>query len=119
MLVEHHKKYKEIHGVDETVWMERGDHYTLHNQLRKEGKCKVPFKQLKTISNAACGRTVKIKEWKKKYMKNNIQRIDFHETVMENIRLRETLQYNNKTGVVSWMSRFQGTNGKETIEVNI
>ena len=34
-LIEHHTKYKEIHGVDETVWITRSEHSKLHIRLRK------------------------------------------------------------------------------------
>jgi hypothetical protein len=33
-LIEHHVKYKEIHGVDETIWMTRSEHLLLHARLR-------------------------------------------------------------------------------------
>lgn len=46
MLVEHHVKYKELHGVDETVWLTFGEHEKLHRRLRKQGKCNVPAKEL-------------------------------------------------------------------------
>ncbi len=42
MLVEHHIKYKEIHGVDETIWVEKGEHNKLHKRLKKEGGWNIP-----------------------------------------------------------------------------
>jgi len=52
-LIEHHIKYKEIHGVDETVWMTVSDHRKLHNRLRREGKCKIPIDELRGIAKKA------------------------------------------------------------------
>ena len=65
-MIEHHTKYREIHGVDETVWMTRSEHILLHKKLRGEGKCNVTPSKLKSISIAAYGRTLKRKELMKK-----------------------------------------------------
>ncbi len=66
-LVEHHIKYKEIHGYDETVWITQSEHKKLHSRLRKEGKCNVSVDELHKISTAAHGRTDKAKEFQKQY----------------------------------------------------
>ena len=42
VMVHHHIKYKEIHGVDEVVLMDKGEHAKLHRKLRREYKCNVP-----------------------------------------------------------------------------
>jgi hypothetical protein len=55
-LVEHHTKYKEIHGEDKTIFIPHGQHITLHRRLRKEGKCKIPSEELRKISSRACRR---------------------------------------------------------------
>lgn len=68
-MVEHHMKYKEIHGVDETVWMTQSEHQKLHARLRKEEKCDIPSKELRRISIAAAGRTEKIEKYQKEYQK--------------------------------------------------
>ena len=68
--VEHHIKYKEIHGYDETVIMPRGEHIKLHNRLRRKGKCDISVKELKRISNKAYQRTDKAKEQQQEYYKN-------------------------------------------------
>jgi len=60
-LIEHHIKYKEIHGVDETVFMSRGEHKKLHCRLRKEGKCNISVSSLQKISTKAAQRTQKYK----------------------------------------------------------
>jgi len=49
-LVRHHKKYKEIHGVDEIVFIPKSEHQKLHHRLRKEGKCNIPPEELQRIS---------------------------------------------------------------------
>lgn len=69
-MVEHHIKYKEIHGYDKTIMMSHSKHIKLHNRLRKEGKCNIPVKELKTISDKAYARTKKAKEYQKEYFKN-------------------------------------------------
>ncbi len=79
MLVEHHIKYKEIHGVDETVWMEIGEHISLHKRLRKENKCKIPVDILNNISKKANQRTNKYKQWKKEYDRKNRPDVRFIE----------------------------------------
>lgn len=53
MLVHHHVKYKEIHGVDEVVLMEKGEHTRLHIRLRREGKCNIPSEDLHKLSVSA------------------------------------------------------------------
>lgn len=70
-MVEHHVKYKEIHGVDETVWMTYGEHRLLHNQLRKDGKCGISVKELRDISHCAQNRTAKRREYCKGWTKKN------------------------------------------------
>ena len=74
-MVEHHIKYKEIHGVDETIMMTRSEHKKVHIRLRDEGKCNIPVEELAIISIAAHGRTSKVKEYQRKYKKNTNQNI--------------------------------------------
>src|SRR3990172_1537770 len=97
MLVEHHIKYKEIHGVDETVWMEKGEHMKLHKRLRKEGKCKIPVLVLRDISNLANHRA----------RKRRVQQIGFDEPILKNFRIIRKIKYNNHTGKISYSSRFR------------
>lgn len=66
-LVEHHTKYKELHGVDETVWLTPSEHKLIHMRLRRENKCQVPVNELQKISVAAYRRTDKYKEYIKRY----------------------------------------------------
>ena len=66
-LIEHHTKYKEIHGFDETAWMTVSEHRTLHSRLRKNGKCNIPVDELRKISKLAHSRTKKSIEARRKY----------------------------------------------------
>lgn len=61
-LIEHHIKYKEIHGEDVTTFMTRSWHKKLHNHLRKEDTYTIPQKELQKIYSAASQRTKKAKE---------------------------------------------------------
>jgi hypothetical protein len=56
VLIHHHIKYKEIHGIDEVVLMEKSEHAKLHARLRKEKKCNVPPEKLHAISMRARSR---------------------------------------------------------------
>ncbi len=97
-LVEHHVKYKEIHGVDETIVMTESEHRKLHNKLRKMGKCSIPTKELRKISSKAKERTQKGRHRKTEYKKNTIKEIEFTSLVDSNIRLHERICYNLNTG---------------------
>ena len=55
-VINHHIKYKEIHGVDEVVKMDKSKHSKLHRRLRREGKCNVSPRVLSRISSTACNR---------------------------------------------------------------
>lgn len=125
-IVEHHIKYKEIHGVDETTFITAGEHKKLHNRLRREGKCKVPTDVLAKITAKAQGRTEKrreylknnkIKQKNKEYHSKNYNGFFFTETVDKNIRLIETIQINELTGTITINSFFRGDHNRDTIEV--
>ena len=95
MQIHHHTKYKEIHGVDEVVIMERGDHFKLHQRLRKEGKCNISPSVLQRISASACGRrlgTVKIKRSTTIRLKDTGTNIDSYDTLISRL-----LDENDKT----------------------
>lgn len=115
MLVQHHIKYEEIHGIDEVVMMTKSDHTKLHQRLRRENKCNIPSKELGKISSAARKRTEKYKPAQaayqaahrktekgklahSKYQKNNINIIDFYDKVDVDIYLKERIIFNSKTG---------------------
>ena len=125
-LIEHHVKYKELHGVDETVWMTKSEHKKLHNRLRKEGKCNVSPDLLNTIAIAAHNRTNKAKEWRKiynktsaiiqycsEYQKRNRFLFNFYESMMPNVVHHEIITYNISTGSVIVTCYFKGNNGKK------
>ena len=59
VLVRHHTKYKEIHGEDEVILMEAGEHHALHKRLREKGECAIPVNELAEISRAARNRVTK------------------------------------------------------------
>jgi hypothetical protein len=63
-IIEHHTKYEEIHGEDITIFMSQSKHKILHRRLRREGKCKIPARELSIISSKAHRRT-------KKYLENH------------------------------------------------
>lgn len=54
-----------------------------------------------------------------KYFNTYIQSISIHTTLDKNIVLRETINYNTKTGNVSYISRFLAQNGKKLINKTI
>ena len=112
-MIEHHIKYKEIHGEDLTVWMTMSEHKKLHHRLRKTGKCCIKSNVLKNIANAAYNRTGKSTQYKR----NNNQQISFIETIKPNVRHHERIQYNNKTGSVIVSNYFTAEHGKELLNI--
>ncbi len=116
-LIEHHTKYKEIHGIDETIWMTVSDHRKLHNRLRREGKCKISPKELKEIAKKAQVRTTKFKLYRQNYQANYLHKFSFTEAVERNVQLCENIIYNKLTGIVTINSLFKGHHNKKLIEV--
>ena len=119
MLVQHHVKYKEIHGKDEVVMMEWGEHRALHRRLRKEGSCQIPREELHKIAHDAYRRTekgmAKHKLSDDKYRKLYRQRIDFNTLMIDHINLNERIDYNHKNGNVYCSSGFRSTSGRYKI----
>lgn len=124
MLVQHHTKYQELHGEDEVVMMEKGEHRRLHNRLRRENKCLVPPADLAKISAAARKRSDickahesayyksdKGKRTKKQYLIRNVQQFMFSERLAPHVRLFELFRYNNKTGNFTYRSTIEGQDG--------
>lgn len=144
-IIEHHVKYKEIHGKDETIWMTDQEHKKLHYRLRRDKKCNVPPDKLKNISKSAYARTKKGKtilkkyrnsecgkESKRKYNQSNKRKKTQQEYITENIRylhfsvspgknteLYEKIGYNHKTGNIRYSSRFKGTGMYKIPVINI
>ncbi len=98
-LIEHHIKYKEIHGVDETVLIPFGEHIQIHRRLRKMGKCNIPIDELNRISHLAKNRTEKVKARRK--------RKEFTSSVGKYIQLVEEIIYDLKTDHVGYRARFR------------
>ena len=132
-LIEHHTRYKEIHGVDEFSWMTPSEHRNLHNRLRKEGKCNIPPDELKKISLVATRRTKRHKEaviehrkseyakkYKSEYCKTYILRIAANTTLARNVRFHEEIAYNIKTDTLTISSGFVGDHGIKlpTVQIN-
>ena len=97
VLVRHHIKYKEIHGYDETVWMEQSEHKKLHNRLRRNGECGVPSGELRKISSSA-------------YIRGNIKIKTFYVTIHKNVVVRQHIRCNTKTGNITIDSGFKRNN---------
>lgn len=119
MLVQHHRKYKELHGIDEIVMMDADEHHQLHKRLRREGNCNIPLKELHKISCAAYKRTKKSKVEDKIYREMYRKVISFCERVDTNINLLEQIEYNSSSGNVSYTSRFQKGYHKEIIFIDL
>ena len=117
-MVLHHVKYLELHGEDETIWMTNGEHQALHRRLRKEGKCKVPQKELHDIASKARGRTNKRIAWKKEYECNK-QYHNFCESIGYHLSFVERIWYNYKNGNVGYTSRFIGDGGAKLPIVDV
>lgn len=123
LLIEHHAKYIEIHGIDKSLWMTVSEHRKLHNRLRKEGKCNIPSDELAKISRASKCRTDRYRERVNKYYKTdrgmeinrknqqNIKRKVFSKTLYHNVTIREQISYNIKTGTVTVSVGFAGGHG--------
>ena len=58
-LIQHHVRYKELHGEDKIIMLTPSEHGKLHARLRREGKCDVPSEELAKISMKAHKRTKK------------------------------------------------------------
>lgn len=110
-IVEHHIKYKEIHGVDKTIWIPKGEHTQLHHRLRQEGKCNIPVEELNRISQRAKNRTTKYKERRKT--------IQFTETIQPHIQLVEEISYDLKSGHVYCRGRFRANYGFKLLNIVI
>jgi len=131
MMVHHHVKYNEIHGIDEVVMMTRSDHAKLHRRLRRENKCNIPSKELGKITRAAYQRSelgklahathIKSDKGKLTYAANaehrkktmikyngkNIKQITFYCAADVGIFVAERISFNSKTGniiVSTWLN---------------
>lgn len=115
-LEEHHTKYKEIHGIDETIFLTRSEHRLLHKRLRNDGKCTIPVNILRAISKQAYKRTSKGKISNSKSKMRTCKTIQFYEQLIPNLRLQEIITYNINTGNVWCSSCFVPSNNKQLWE---
>ena len=128
----HHTKYKEIHGEDETVVMDFGEHQKLHKRLRREGKCTISIDELGKISRKAGERlpsrkltrrlnkqTPEYKLGQKQYRKNAIERIISDIAVGTNVLLREDIMHNKNTKTISVSTFFRGNHGVKLLVVDL
>lgn len=123
-MVEHHIKYKELHGYDKTVWMTRSEHKKLHNRLRKNGECNVPVDKLTKIAKTAHNRTDKHKKYEgnperiksiRDYNLKNVWHKQHRTYMMPNIALVSTLSYNIVTNHLAVSSGFYSTHKKPLV----
>jgi len=118
-LVQHHVKYKEIHGEDVIVLMTRSEHKKLHNRLRREGKCNIPAIKLHTISNKAHKRTLSNKIKQREYESKSRIRMTFTENVGKNVSLYEIIDYNIHTNNFCYVSGFKTFHGLKLLQKRI
>lgn len=122
MLVEHHIRYKELHGEDKTVWITQSEHKKLHAKLRREQKCKLPSKELHHIASRAWRRTDKAKdklrEINKNFYENHVPAIRFNETISKGVVLEEKIFYNKNNGKVHISVLFWGQHGLKLYNLN-
>lgn len=107
-LIEHHTKYIETHGVDETVWMTRSEHH------RKDHRTLFPgftIQELAKITRAANARTKKCMVVTKKYTKNNIRKKSFVLRI-ENVYVDQIILCNKATGNITFNSHFKPITSK-------
>jgi hypothetical protein len=105
-MIQHHIKYKEIHGVEEIVTMKQSEHVKLHQRLRKEGKCTLSVVEISKMSRSS-------------YWKRSMQTISFYETVMPNVTMLELYHYNINTGKVTFENYFKADNHKHLFYIDV
>jgi len=104
-LMIHHTHYKEIHGVEKTIFLCNHCHQLLHINLRKEGKCNIPPNDLYKIHTLSDS----YKKKKADYKKENIFRKSYSIPIGDNISIRETTTYNKNTDKLKIISEFHST----------
>lgn len=119
ILVAHHVKYKEIHGIDEIIWLTPSEHKKLHIKLSKtEGYIK-PSKEIiiKAKNRASQNRPYRLKyrqserckEKRQHYIHDHIFTLHFTENMGYKLRLMESIVYNTNTGDIMVTSCFYST----------
>lgn len=110
-LVEHHTKYIETHGIDETVWISYGEHERINHRILFPNHT---IEELRNISNAANGRTSKHKKQMKKYWNKNIQTKVFILRVHKYAYVHQKILYNNATENMTITSHYQLDNKNQS-----
>ena len=105
-LFHHHKSYK----PEIIVLMCMSCHVKLHNRLREEKICKVPVSEITQLSKNASNKV---------YHKNNCDRLEFTETMMVNVQLQEQINYNYKTGSITYSINFRTFGSKQLYYVDV
>ena len=115
--IEHHTHYKEIHGYDETIWVTWSEHYHIHQRIQAEGGWGIPPDEMEKIVQAAHQRTTKRiverRHYKRDYTRQNMQRIEFYDTLLPSVQHREAYIYNNLTNHLLLVFDFKANNGKK------
>lgn len=117
-LIQHHIKYKEIHGEDVIVWLTYSEHRALHNKLRNEKKCNILPEKLNKISQKAHQRTNRRKKSVKLYRDKHIKQIIFEDCIGKNVEIMEEIRYIDTTGSISYFSHFKSYNGFRLYIIN-
>ena len=101
MVRDHHLKGYLGENKDEVVPYCYSCDRKAHNKARMEGRCKLPSKETKRLSENSCNRRSKIIK--------NLSR----DTMLPNVRLLEQLRLNINTGTITVVSYFSGYHGKK------
>jgi len=129
MMVEHHIKYKEIHGYDETIWITKSEHNKINHRILFP---EVSKEELKKISHMAQERTTKRRKYKRIYSKNNCEKYYennkekfkfpkkfFNLYMMPNVKYNESIGYNKNTNNILIHCGFQTYHGKKLFYIDI
>jgi len=118
-MVEHHVKYEEIHGVDETVWMTMREHKLLHSRLRREGKCDISVEELTKISVNAHHRTEKWKKYQQEHKEEILKRNRLYQRKKrEKILEQKKSHYSENNEEILKRNKHYREENKEKIKVN-
>jgi len=96
--IKHHLRYDK--ADDQIVDCCQSCHKKIHIRIRKENKCPFSVAQLHHLSSNSVRR-------------RSVQRMDFRETLIPNVVLREQICYTPSTGSLGYTACFQADHGKE------
>ncbi|NJD54328.1 MAG: hypothetical protein FIB07_15875 [Candidatus Methanoperedens sp.] len=102
--VEHHIKYKEVDGYDETAWLSVAEHERVHSKRTLLDELGIHGKERHRLTTNAYRRTEKTKTWQQR------NRIEFTTHVNPGWFIVEEIRYYPTTGNISTMSRFKKPN---------